>query len=86
MTDPNEGREISLEDIPEDLVNLAQNDLDFAVKLLHRDTRGEALSDKRLTLSDQARRDLSDRLDEVANLSFVDAMEKIRSAGIRQLG
>jgi hypothetical protein len=71
----------SLSDIPGSVVLRAQEDTDFALRLLHRDSREEALSDPALDLSDDQLRDLSPILDEIANLSFQEAIQMIRDQG-----
>ena len=86
MTESSAGRQKHLSDIPGAVVTLAQNDLEFAVKLLHRDSRDDALNDSRLALTERERSDLSARLDEVADMSFAEAMERIRDAGVLCLG
>jgi hypothetical protein len=71
----------SLSDIPGSLVLRAQEDTDFALRLLHRDSREEALSDPALDLSDDQLRALTPILDEIANLSFQEAIQMIRDQG-----
>ena len=71
--------EWSLSDIPGSVVLRAQQDTDFALRLLHRDSREEALSE--LDLTEEQLRDLSPILDEIANLSFQDAIQMIRDQG-----
>jgi hypothetical protein len=71
----------SLSDIPGSLVLRAQEDTDFALRLLHRDSREEALSDPALDLSDDQLRVLTPILDEIANLSFQEAIQMIRDQG-----
>ncbi len=72
--------------LPASVVVRAENDMDFATRLLHRDTRDEALDDPALGLTDDQRNDLSSRLDDIAGMSFQDAMEQIRDAGVVRLG
>ena len=83
MTD---SRETDLGDIPGAVVVKAQNDMDFALKLLHQDTREAALADASLRLTEDERYRLSSVLDEIAAMSFVDALEKIRALGVTNLG
>jgi hypothetical protein len=75
-----------LSDIPGALVVRAQDDLEFALRLLHRDTRDEALYELDLGLTEGELGDLSARIDEVAGMSFQTAIEKLRDAGVSQLG
>jgi hypothetical protein len=81
-----ESRERHLADIPGSVVVRAQQDMDFATRLLHRDTRDDALNDPSLGLTEDERSDLSGRLDDIAAMSFQDAMERIRDAGVVCLG
>jgi hypothetical protein len=79
-------RGLHLDAVPGAVVERAQNDLDFAVRLLNRDTREEALDDPSLRLTREERSELSSQLDEIAAMSFADAMQRIRDAGVVSLG
>ena len=80
------GPERHLVEIPGAVVVRAQHDMDFATRLLHRDTRDDALRDPSLRLTEDERRRLSAQLDDIANMSFQEAMERIRDAGVLFLG
>jgi hypothetical protein len=67
--------------IPGALVVRAQQDLDFAVRLLDRETRGDAL--REAGLEEEVREAVSRRLDEIAEMSFQDALQNLRHAGVR---
>jgi hypothetical protein len=71
----------SLSDIPGSIVFRAQQDADFALQLLHRDTREEALRHPDLDLTDDQVNELSPILDDVAQLSFQDAIQMLRAQG-----
>lgn len=73
--------EWSLSDIPGSVVLRAQEDTEFALRLLHRDSREEALSDPDLDLSDEQLRELSPILDEIASMSFQDAIQMLSDQG-----
>jgi hypothetical protein len=73
--------EWSLSDIPGSLVYRAQQDTDFALSLLHRGSREAALRDADLGLSDEQLGELSRILDEIASLSFQDAIQMLRDQG-----
>jgi hypothetical protein len=73
--------EWSLSDIPGSIVYRAQQDADFALRLLHQESREEALSEPGLDLSDEQLRELSPVLDEIAQLSFQDAIQMLREQG-----
>ena len=79
-------RERHLAVIPAAVVVRAQHDMDFATRLLHRDTRDEALNDPSLRLTEDERNEVSSRLDDIASMSFQDAMVRIRDAGVVCLG
>ena len=68
--------------IPPELVERAQNDTDYAFRLLSRESREEALREAGLDLSDDERSALNSRLDEIADLSFQEALAQLRRIGI----
>ncbi|MGY1603662.1 hypothetical protein [Geodermatophilus sp. SYSU D00815] len=72
--------------LPALLVTKAQDDLDFALALLHEDTRAEALRHPDLRLTDAEQRELHPVLEQIAQLSFEDAVEQIRDASVVRLG
>jgi hypothetical protein len=73
----------NLSDIPWSVVIRAQEDTDFALRLLDTASREEALSDPDLGLSDEQMRDLRPILDEVARMSFQEAIQTLRDeAGV----
>jgi hypothetical protein len=71
----------SLSDIPGSVVTKAQQDLDFALKLLHQDTRADALNEPDLDLTAEQRSELSSILDDIANMSFEQAIQRLRDLG-----
>jgi len=75
--------EIDLSAIPWSVVIRAQEDPDFALRLLNTASREDALSDPDLRLTEEQLRDLRPVLDEVAQLSFQDAIQQLRDqAGV----
>jgi hypothetical protein len=66
---------------PPALVSRAQQDVNFALRLLNRATRDRAIREAGLELTDEQRRELFARLDEVASLSFQEALKKLRDEG-----
>jgi hypothetical protein len=66
--------------IPGALVVRAQQDVDFAVRLLDRETRDDAL--REAGLDERLREAVSDRLDEIAQMSFRDALQNLRYSGV----
>jgi hypothetical protein len=71
-----------LGDLPGALVVKAQQDLDFALRLLNSETREAAFDELGLELSEDERGDLHDRLDAIARMSFQEAMQMLRSSGV----
>ncbi|MGY1730529.1 hypothetical protein ACI798_03330 [Geodermatophilus sp. SYSU D01045] len=67
--------------IPATVVLRAVQNRDFALALLHEDTRRPALDDPTLGLTDEQRTELSARLDEMAQLSFAEALGQLREEG-----
>jgi hypothetical protein len=67
--------------IPLALVCRAQEDMNFALRLLHRESREEAIREAGLELTDDQRSGLYARLDEVANMSLPEALERTRDEG-----
>jgi hypothetical protein len=75
--------EIDLSAIPWSVVIRAQEDTDFALSLLDPARRAEALGDPDLGLSEEQIGDLSPILDEIAGLSFQEAIQQLRDqAGV----
>jgi hypothetical protein len=73
--------DFNLSDIPWSVVLKAQEDPDFALRLLDTATREEALSG--LGLSEEQLGDLRPILDEVARMSFQEAIQTLRDqAGV----
>jgi hypothetical protein len=68
--------EINLSAIPGSVVLRAQEDPDFALQLLDTASRQEALSG--LGLSEEQLQDLLPILDDVAQLSFQEAIQQLR--------
>lgn len=71
-----------LSGIPGALVVRSQQDIAFAVRLLNRDTRDEALGEAELSLTEDERTELDARLDEIASLSFQDAISALGNEGV----
>jgi len=70
----------SLSDIPDSVVHAAQEDTNFALKLLDTGMRVDAL--RGLDLSDEQIAELLPILDDVAGLSFQAAIQKLRDNGV----
>ncbi|MGY1786402.1 hypothetical protein [Geodermatophilus sp. SYSU D00698] len=75
----------SLAGFPAPVVLRAVQNRDFAIALLHADTRDSALQDPTLGLTDDQRAELSSRLDEMARMAFRDALDQLRAEGFAAL-
>ena len=71
-----------LTDIPAELVVRAQQDLDYALRLLHRDTRAAAIREAGLDLTTEEQNSLNYSLDQIAQMSFQDVLEALRKVGV----
>jgi hypothetical protein len=74
-----------LADIPGALVIRAQQDLDFALRLLHEDSRQYAIDELELDLTSEQLSALHERLDVIAHMSFQEAIQTVRAAGVAVL-
>jgi hypothetical protein len=74
-----------LSGIPGELVVRAQQDTDFALRLLHRESREDAIREAGLDLADEQVSQLHESLDQIANLSFQEALEALRDVGVTRL-
>ncbi|MGY1603661.1 hypothetical protein [Geodermatophilus sp. SYSU D00815] len=72
--------------LPAGLLARAESDRDFALALLHEETRAGALADPELGLPVAEQRELFPVLGRIAQLSFEDAVEQIRDASVVDLG
>jgi len=64
--------------LPPDLVARVQQDPDFGLRLLHRESRDALLRETVPDLTEDQLGELSSRLDEIASMSFQDALEYLR--------
>ena len=70
-----------LSDIPAELVIRAQQDTDFAFRLLNRDTRDAALGEAGLGITGDELGKLHEALDYIASMSFQDVLQALKNAG-----
>jgi hypothetical protein len=71
-----------LNDIPGELVVRAQQDMDYALRLLHQETREEAIREAGLDLTEDKQNSLNASLDQIANMSFQEALEALQNVGV----
>jgi DNA-binding transcriptional LysR family regulator len=76
MTEGPEGGYLA--NIPGSVVVRAQQDTNFAVRLLNRDSREHALAEAGVELTDE----LDRTLDEIAQMSFQVAIQTLRDEGL----
>ena len=74
-----------LTDIPGELLVRAQQDMGFALQLLHRETREAAVGDAGLELTGEQLSKLHDALDKIAYMSFQEALEALRDVGVTRM-
>jgi hypothetical protein len=74
-----------LTDIPGDLVVRAQQDMEYALRLLHQDTREDAIREAGLDLTDEEQSRLQASLDQIAKMSFQEVLEALRNLGVANL-
>jgi len=68
----------SFANFPEELVRHARGNLDFSLRLMHQDSRERAVREVIPNISDAEMRELDVRLEEIANMSFEDALKRFR--------
>jgi hypothetical protein len=71
-----------LSDIPQRVVERAQQDMDFSLRLLNRETREDALNEPGLDLTEDELGPLLVALDDIAGMSFREALRALKGAGI----
>jgi hypothetical protein len=69
--------------IPDDLVAKAQQDMDFALRLLNRETREYAIQEAGLVLAEDELGRLHETLDQIAGMSFQEAVQTLKDVGVR---
>jgi hypothetical protein len=77
-----------LHNIPGVLVVMARQDAAFGARLLNPDCRKDALRDAGLTAEEFGTdyiEELHGRLEEIAQMSFQDAMQELREEGVAQM-
>jgi hypothetical protein len=77
-----------LHNVPGVLVVMARQDADFGARVLNPETREEALREAGLVeedYDDDFLHDLNSELDEIARMSFQDAMQTLRDEGVAQM-
>jgi hypothetical protein len=74
-----------LADIPSELVVRAQQSMEYAIKLLDRARRKEAIDEAELSLTDEQLTKLNAALDSIANMSFQDVLQALRDVGVTRM-
>ena len=74
-----------LSDIPAELVVRAQQDMNFALRLLNQATREDALREAGLELADDELGKLHAALDYIASMSFQEALQTLKDVGVTRM-
>ena len=74
-----------LADIPGELVVRAQQDVEFALKLLYQGSREDAIRDAGISLTDEQLSKLHSALDQIASMSFQEALQALKDVGVTRM-
>jgi hypothetical protein len=74
-----------LADIPGELVVRAQQNMDFAIRLLNRETRQSALDEAGLELADDELGRLHVALDHIAAMSFQEVLQALKDLSVTRM-
>jgi hypothetical protein len=74
-----------LADIPGELVVRAQQDMDYAIRLLDSQRRQEAIAEAELSLSEEQLAKLNDALDSIAQMSFQDVLQALKDLSVTRM-
>jgi hypothetical protein len=74
-----------LADIPSELVVRAQQSMDYALRLLDRERRQEAIDEAELSLTDEQLAKLHAALDFIASMSFQDVLQALKDVGVTRM-
>ena len=74
-----------LADIPSELVVRAQQNMEFALKLLYRASREEAIGEAGVSLTDDELGKLHAALDQIAGMSFQEALQALKDVGVTRM-
>jgi len=74
-----------LADIPGELVIRAQQDMDYAIRLLDSERRQEAIAEAELSLSEEQLAKLNNALDSIAQMSFQDVLQALKDLSVTRM-
>jgi hypothetical protein len=74
-----------LADIPSELVVRAQQNMEFALKLLYRASREEAIREAGVSLTEDELGKLHTALDQIAAMSFQEALQALKDVGVTRM-
>ena len=74
-----------LADIPSELVVRAQQDMEYALRLLDRERRQEAIDEAELSLTDEQLTRLNAAFDYIASMSFQKVLQALRDVGVTRM-
>jgi hypothetical protein len=74
-----------LADIPSELVVRAQQNMDYALRLLDRERRQEAIDEADLSLTGEQLTRLNAALDYIARMSFEQVLQALKDVGVTNM-
>jgi hypothetical protein len=74
-----------LADIPSELVVRAQQDMDYALRLLDRERRQAAIDEAELSLTDEQQTKLNAAFDYIASMSFQEVLQALKNIGVTRM-
>lgn len=74
-----------LADIPSELVVRAQQDMEYALRLLDRERRQDAIDEAELSLTDEQLTRLNAAFDYIASMSFQKVLQALKDIGVTRM-
>jgi hypothetical protein len=74
-----------LADIPSELVVRAQQNMEYALRLLDREGRQQAIDEAELSLTDEQLTRLNASLDYIASMSFQQVLQALKDVGVTRM-
>jgi hypothetical protein len=74
-----------LADIPSELVVRAQQNMEYALRLLDRERRPDAIDEAELSLTDEQLAKLHAALDAIASMSFQEVLQALKDVGVTRM-
>jgi hypothetical protein len=74
-----------LADIPSELVVRAQQNMEYALRLLDRERRQGAIDEAELSMTDEQLTKLNSALDYIASMSFQEVLQALKDVGVTRM-